>query len=369
MLEMARSNSNSTSLFGRKVVSILHVDDDPSIINISKQILEIDGKFQVEPANSMKEALSKMAQKNYDAVISDYKLPQQDGLAFLKLLREQQNQIPFILFIGKGSEQVAIKALNLGANAYISKQGNPETVYGELAHVLLKMADRINSKQLQAESLDLNRLLVDKLNVLGSFTRHDVRNKIAAINGQLYLAKKKIKHETALLNAFEQIKSASDNIIRILDFAATYEKLGNEKLALIDVGRVIDDMASLFSDMKGVSINNECRGFKVVADQMLTTIFQNLIDNSLKYGQNLNYIKISNQKDEDGTIRIIYEDNGAGIEEEFRNMLFVKGVGKGTGYGLYLLKRICEMYGWTVKETGEFGKGARFEFRIPRSKN
>jgi signal transduction histidine kinase len=48
-----------------------------------------------------------------------------------------------------------------------------------------------------------------------------------------------------------------------------------------------------------------------------------------------------------------------------KKQLFNKGFGKGTGYGLYLIKRTCDIYGWTVKETGEPGKGARFEFNLP----
>ncbi len=64
-------------------------------------------------------------------VVSDYGMPRKNGLEFLELLREQGNDIPFILFTGKGTKEVAVKALNLGVNAYIDKHANPETVYGE----------------------------------------------------------------------------------------------------------------------------------------------------------------------------------------------------------------------------------------------
>ena len=65
---------------------------------------------------------SKKWKKNsYDAVVSDYEMPQKNGLDFLKELREQKNDIAFILFTGKGREDVAVKALNLGADSYITK--------------------------------------------------------------------------------------------------------------------------------------------------------------------------------------------------------------------------------------------------------
>jgi signal transduction histidine kinase len=108
---------------------------------------------------------------------------------------------------------------------------------------------------------------------------------------------------------------------------------------------------------------NECRGFTVLADSMLTTVFHNLIDNSLKYGQRLTRIRVYSESQEKSS-KIVYEDDGAGIDAELKTQLFNKGVGKGTGYGLYLIKRTCEIYGWTVHETGEPGKGARFEFTV-----
>jgi PAS domain S-box-containing protein len=75
-----------------------------------------------------------MEAKTFDVIVSDYIMPGKDGLEFLRELRASGNSIPFIVFTGKGMEIVAIKALNLGADQYVNKIGNPETVYSELAH-------------------------------------------------------------------------------------------------------------------------------------------------------------------------------------------------------------------------------------------
>ena len=117
---------------------ILHVDDDPSTLEISKDLLmDLNSNFEIDGACSVDEGLRKLAVKNYDVVISDYKMPQKDGLAFLKKLRDQNNEIPFIIFTGKGREEIAIKALNLGATRYFTKQGGTATVYGELAYGII----------------------------------------------------------------------------------------------------------------------------------------------------------------------------------------------------------------------------------------
>ena len=127
-------------------IHVLHVDDDSCILEISKQILMDMGSFEIEFACCADEGFKKLSTKHYDVVISDFDMPQKDGLQFLRELREQKNDIPFVLFTGKGREEVAIKALNLGADAYINKQGNPETVYGELSHSIIKTIERKNSK-------------------------------------------------------------------------------------------------------------------------------------------------------------------------------------------------------------------------------
>jgi DNA-binding response OmpR family regulator len=129
-----RCNLKTAEARGR--LRILHVDDDPCILQVSKDILELEGNFEVDTALSVDEAVKKMEEQPYDAVISDYEMPQKNGLQFLKELREKHNKIPFVIFTGKGREEVAIKALNLGADRYLSKTGDPEILYCELAHAI-----------------------------------------------------------------------------------------------------------------------------------------------------------------------------------------------------------------------------------------
>jgi DNA-binding NtrC family response regulator len=113
---------------------VLCVDDEAEFLESAKQLLELETSFQVDLACSVEDALEKMKSKVFDAVVSDYQMPGKSGLDFLKELRDSGNDVPFILFTGKGREEVAVKALNLGAARYFNKFGNPETVYCELVH-------------------------------------------------------------------------------------------------------------------------------------------------------------------------------------------------------------------------------------------
>ena len=112
---------------------ILHVDDDDCFLQISKQILEMGGKIKVETATSVEEALESLKHFHYDLIVSDYEMPGKNGLQFLEEIRSLRKNLPFILFTGKAREEIAFKALSLGAFRYLNKNGDTETVYNTLA--------------------------------------------------------------------------------------------------------------------------------------------------------------------------------------------------------------------------------------------
>lgn len=116
-------------------IRVLHIDDDPAFLSISKEVLSgIDHNLDVDFVLTVEEAIDKLETQDYDVVVADYELPQINGLEFLKRLRAVGNHIPFILFTGKGHEEIAKQALNLGADCYLNKSGNVEKVYAELSH-------------------------------------------------------------------------------------------------------------------------------------------------------------------------------------------------------------------------------------------
>jgi PAS domain S-box-containing protein len=126
----------------KKLIRVLHVDDELGLLKVAKQCLELQGPFHVDTASSAEEALAKLEKEQYDAIVSDYQMPGKDGLEFLEMLRKNGNSIPFIMFTGKGREEVAVKAWSLGADHYVNKSGDPETVYYELAHCLRSSVEK-----------------------------------------------------------------------------------------------------------------------------------------------------------------------------------------------------------------------------------
>ncbi|MGA2523949.1 MAG: response regulator [Candidatus Bathyarchaeia archaeon] len=140
--DQEKKKARANNFVEQSQLRILHVDDDDSFLQVSKMILELENTFEVDGATSVDEAFCKLKTVPYDAIICDYDMPIKNGLDFLKELREQRNDIAFIVFTGRGREEVAIRALNLGADHYLNKRGSPETVYCELANTIRKLVER-----------------------------------------------------------------------------------------------------------------------------------------------------------------------------------------------------------------------------------
>ena len=240
---------------------------------------------------------------------------------------------------------------------------------GEIIGILGVSTDITEQKWMQeifneaiAKVVELN----EKLRVVESLTRHDIRNKLSALNGRIFLLKKRLGGNMQALSQLEEMELTSQKMLRIMEFEKNYVQVGSEELKNIDAERYVTEAALLFSDLKGAKLINECRGLTVLADSMLRQLFYNLIDNTLKYGEKTRRIRV-HYKEEEDQLKLIYEDDGVGIPDDEKSKLFQEGYGKGTGFGLYLIKRICEAYGWKIQETGKQGKGAQFTMTIPKN--
>jgi PAS domain S-box-containing protein len=223
------------------------------------------------------------------------------------------------------------------------------------------------AEQNMREMLAKQKLLNEKLNVISQLTRHNIRNKLSAITGNIYLGKKQLAAGHKALEYIDKIESSCSQIVRILNFAGVYEMLGVEEAAHADVERTLEEAVSLFPDLKGMRIVNRCKGLVVLADSLLRLVFYHLIDNTIKYGRNVSQIVVYYEEADADKLRLVYKDNGCGIPPGEKSELFSKGYVKGSGFGLYLVKEIMKVYGWTIKETGKSRQGARFTITIPKA--
>ncbi len=118
------------------MISILLIDNDPSLLHLCKTYLERSCDLKVDFALSVRDADDKLAEKVFDAIVCEHQLPWRTGLEFLKRLRLKNDPIPFILFTDYGSEDIVIEALNAGADYYVRKGGDPKSKFAELEHMV-----------------------------------------------------------------------------------------------------------------------------------------------------------------------------------------------------------------------------------------
>ena len=159
---------------------VLYVDDEPALLDLGKTYLELSGHLQVYTATSAREALEKMQHQDYAGIISDYQMPGMDGIEFLRLIRARHKNLPFILFTGRGREEVAIEALNSGADFYLQKGGEPTSQFVELEY---KLKNAIERKRMQDELNESQQRMADIINFLpDAMFVIDQGNKVIAWN-------------------------------------------------------------------------------------------------------------------------------------------------------------------------------------------
>ncbi|MDP2796335.1 MAG: hybrid sensor histidine kinase/response regulator [Methanoregula sp.] len=205
-----------------------------------------------------------------------------------------------------------------------------------------------------------------KLNLLSGITRHDINNQLLILNGFVELLHGEIP-DPSLEHYFSRITKASSQITAMIRFTKDYENIGIRAPAWQDLQTLVN------SAEKGVipgllTIKNDLpAGAEVFADPLIVKIFFNLIDNALRHGGKITTIRFSYQA-RNGDQIIVCEDDGDGVITEEKEKIFEWEFGKNTGFGLAISREVLDITGITIRETGEPGKGARFEIVVPRGK-
>ncbi|MCW3985512.1 MAG: PAS domain-containing sensor histidine kinase, partial [Candidatus Bathyarchaeota archaeon] len=370
-----------TIWFSAKVVPIRHDKESPSVVIITTDITErkkaerailesqerferlftgnpeaavcVDSAFHILDANPRFEALFGYSMDEIKGkYINDILVPE-DKMEEAEMLNRKAKK-GYVYFD-------SVRKRKDGSLVQVSIAAAPVVVEGQrLEHVAVYK----DISQLKRAEKALQESL-EKLGVVGKLTRHDARNKLSVVTMNVFLAKQKLAESHEALKHLDEIGLAVKQVEGIFNFASIYEKLGAEELVYIDVGKTVDEAVSLFSDLSGVEVTNDCRGLMVLADSLLRQLFYNLVDNSLKHGERVSRIRMYYEEGKDD-LKLIYEDDGVGISKAEKEKIFKEDLGKGTGHGLYLMRKMCEVYDWGIRETGKQGKGAQITITMPR---
>ena len=203
-----------------------------------------------------------------------------------------------------------------------------------------------------------------KLNLLSSITRHDINNQLLVIFGFLELLHTKVS-DPALEGYFSRITEASTRISGMIEFTKEYENVGVNAPVWQDIQTLVDTAEKQASPGQVTVKNDLPAGTEVFADPLIVKVLYNLIDNSVRYGQKITTIWFS--VEERGRDHVIVcKDDGIGVAQNEKEKIFERGFGKNTGLGLAISREILEITGITIRETGIFGTGVRFEMTVPK---
>jgi PAS domain S-box-containing protein len=231
--------------------------------------------------------------------------------------------------------------------------GRPEGIYGTLRDITDRKRDE-----------DALRLANRKLNLMNTITRHDILNTITGLLGCVDMAASvtdKVEHDALLA----QIKEQARIIQRQITFTREYQEVGIHAPVWQNLNEILERVIGNFS-RTGITFVMDLDHMEIYADPLLEKVFYNLIDNALRYGKTLTTIRFYNQISDKG-MAIICDDDGAGIPAKEKERIFEQGVGQNTGMGLFLTREMLIITGITLRETGTFGQGARFEMLVPNS--
>ncbi len=204
-----------------------------------------------------------------------------------------------------------------------------------------------------------------KFDLLGDLTHHDIKNQLLIQGATLELMKRSIQ-DPEELRRIQKLEGSISIVQEQIDFSSVYQRMGTTK----PQWQYIEEMVRCVQSQrptKGLVIGKDVRGLQVMADPMLARVFHNLVEDSILYGGRPITITVD-CKERDGDLVLIYADDGVGVKAEDKGRLFTKGFGKGTGLGLFLSKEILAITGITIRETGEPGKGVRFEILVPEGR-
>jgi PAS domain S-box-containing protein len=161
-------------------INVLLIDDEPYILEIAKDFLEFNEGIHADMMICAFNVLEMLELQHYDVIVSDYQMPDMDGIKLLKEIRGSGNNIPFILFTGRGREEIAIEALNAGADFYLQKGGEPKAQFAELRNMIVKLFQKYHTELELIENQEKFKDIFNSTNDLIHII--DVHGRIIEIN-------------------------------------------------------------------------------------------------------------------------------------------------------------------------------------------
>ncbi|MDD1744102.1 MAG: PAS domain S-box protein, partial [Methanomassiliicoccales archaeon] len=253
------------------MISILYVDDEEDLLVICKDYLERSSNIKVDVASSGVEADRILSEKCYDVIVADYQMPIVSGIDLLKSIRARKDQTPFILFTGKGREEVVIEALNSGADFYLQKGGDPKAQFAELESKICVAVKRVRAEgEVEKERkraqkyLDIAGVILVALDAEGKITLMNKRGyQILACDGESAIGKSWVdrfvpeRNRNAVEDVYRKMMAGQASMVEYYENPVLTER-GDERIIAWHNSVIMDNCGSITGTLSsGEDITNK----------------------------------------------------------------------------------------------------------------
>ncbi|HWQ65729.1 MAG TPA: PAS domain S-box protein [Methanospirillum sp.] len=243
---------------------------------------------------------------------------------------------------------------------------------GEIRHIFLNIDMIPGTTQSVASLMDITdrkraeEALVranTKLNLLNSITIKDIQNAVFCLSGYVDL-ETAVTTEEEVKHYLDEQKKIIRTISQSLMFANYYQNLGLKPSLWQDVQQTF-----LFGishlDISALSRTLEVEGLEIFADPLLENVFFSLAENVATHAEGATGVSLAYYEDSDG-LTLVFEDNGPGIPDSMKEVVFEKDYRRQNEMGLFLVREILEVTNISIHERGRPGEGARFLIHVPK---
>src|SRR5581483_6839150 len=371
---------------GRMPPAVYVVDDDELVTAILSRALEIETDWRVRAFNHGAEALQAMPGEPPDVVLSDFKMPGMDGIAFLGRVRAQYPDAVLLLITGYADKESAIRAINeVGIWQYVEKPWN-------LTDLLIKIRQGLERQALIVELSAKNRALETRLSELERAHEELGRaERLAAVGRVASGLAHEIGNQLALVGYAEAIRDRAKDP-ELAEFAKVIVAAQRRLAAMVDeikdftrgaagqYPREPGALAAAVEEALGilrfdaevktrrVSLEVARRPLAVIHRGKIEQVVVNLVRNAVQASGAGGEVHVTVDEDGDGP-RLSIRDNGVGMPPEVLARLyepFFTTKERGSGLGLGISRRIVDEQGGTLEVKSERGRGTEVIIRLPR---
>ena len=203
-----------------------------------------------------------------------------------------------------------------------------------------------------------------KLNTFSCITRHEILNHLTVVKGYIELSREQVRDPAFLLRSFDKELVAANAIQNLITCTRDYQNIGIQPPAWYNLSGLIK-IAAASVRTGSIVLSVDIDRVEIYADHLLERVFFHLIDNAVRYGRKIKNLRFFCEESFEELL-VICEDDGIGIPPDAKEKIFNRQFFQNTGLDMYLSRQILSITDISIRETGIYGTGARFEIRVPK---